>query len=55
MKKLSKLTTMAMVMALGLAACDKGEEAPLIEQPQVKVENGQMTPEVLNAFGRARR
>ncbi len=52
MKKLSKLTTMAMVMALGLAACEKGEEAPLIEQPQVKVENGHMTPEILNAFGR---
>lgn len=51
--KLSKLTIMAAMLATGLTACDKGEgDAPIIERPDVKVENGHMTPEILNAMGR---
>ncbi|MBR1476280.1 MAG: S9 family peptidase [Muribaculaceae bacterium] len=53
--KLAQVTTMLATVALLGAGC--GEQggsgsSKLIEKPQVTVENGQFTPEVLNAFGR---
>ena len=42
-------------MPLALTACsDKsgGGDAKVIEKPEIKIENGMLTPEVLEAFGR---
>lgn len=50
----NKLHIMASMLALlGAVACDNASDnAPLIEKPQVTVENGQFTPELLNSLGR---
>ena len=50
----NKTTIMASMLALmGVAACNNAsDDAPLIEKPQVTVENGQFTPELLNSLGR---
>ena len=53
--KLAKVTTMLATVALLGAGCSEqggSGSSKLIEKPQVTVENGQFTPEVLNAFGR---
>ena len=52
--KFSKGLIMASTIALiGATACDKAsDDAPLITKPEVKVENGQFTPELLNLLGR---
>ena len=42
---------MALTAASGLQAT-AADDAPIIEKPVVKVENGQFTPELLNALGR---
>lgn len=44
----------AMLLPLALTACsDKsGGDAKVIEKPEIKIENGMLTPEVLEAFGR---
>ncbi len=44
----------AMLMPLALTACSGGskENSKIIEKPDVKIENGMLTPEVLEAFGR---
>lgn len=45
----------AMLLPMALTACsDKsgGGDAKVIEKPEIKVENGMLTPEVLEAFGR---
>ena len=49
-----KATIMATMAALlTLAGCNQvGDTAMLIGKPDVKVENGKFTPEVLNSFGR---
>ena len=52
--KIFKLTAMASIIALGLTACEgagSGDDN-IIERPQVTIENGHMTPEVLNSLGR---
>ena len=42
-----------MAALLTLAGCNQvGDTAMLIGKPDVKVENGKFTPEVLNSFGR---
>ena len=49
---LSKFTVMASLFALtGLASCEKEAEEVIIEQPQVKIENGHFTPEALMSMG----
>lgn len=49
---LSKFTIMASLLALtGMTSCDNAAEEVIIEQPQVKIENGQFTPEALMAMG----
>ena len=47
-------TVMASLTALTAVSGARAAEAeaPLIEKPVVKVENGQFTPELLNALGR---
>ena len=49
-----KATTMAIVMALagGGATAQAADDAPIIGKPQVKIENGMMTAEVLNSLSR---
>ncbi len=50
-----KQTVMASLMALTAAPglqVSAADDAPIIEKPVVKVENGQFTPELLNALGR---
>lgn len=45
----------AMLLPMALTACsDKngGGDAKVIEKPEIKIENGMLTPEVLEAFGR---
>ncbi|MBR1544067.1 MAG: peptidase S9, partial [Muribaculaceae bacterium] len=43
----------SMLALMGVAACNNAsDDAPLIEKPQVTVENGQFTPELLNSLGR---
>ena len=45
---LSKITAMASLLALtSMASCEKAAEEVIIEQPEVKIENGQFTPEAL--------
>ena len=51
--KLAKVSIMLATVALLSTGCsDQGGSSKLIEKPQVTVENGEYTPEVLNAFGR---
>ena len=53
--KLAKVTFMLATVALLGAGCSEqggSGSSKLIEKPQVTVENGAFTPEVLNAFGR---
>lgn len=48
-----KSTIMLSTIALLATGCQQGGEiAKLIEKPELKIENKQFTPEVLNAFGR---
>ena len=51
---LYKHLIMATSIALMATAsgCTSDEEAPIIEKPDVVVENGQFTPEILNSLGR---
>ena len=44
----------ALLLPMALSSCnDKNEDnGKLIEKPEVKVENGKLTPEILEAFGR---
>lgn len=44
----------AMLMPLALTACSGSDksDSKIIEKPDVKIENGMLTPEVLEAFGR---
>ena len=49
---LSKFKIMASLLALtSMASCEKAADEIIIEQPQVKIENGQFTPEALMAMG----
>lgn len=49
---LSKFKIMASLLALtSMASCEKAADEVIIEQPQVKIENGQFTPEALMAMG----
>ena len=49
---LSKITAMASLLALtSMASCEKAAEEVIIEQPEVKIENGQFTPEALMSMG----
>ena len=49
---LSKFKIMASLFALtSMVSCEKAADEVIIEQPQVKIENGQFTPEVLMAMG----
>lgn len=42
-----------MLLPLAVTSCSTGgEKAKIIEKADVKVENGMLTPEVLEAFGR---
>ena len=51
---MNKFKIMAAMLALiGASACNNGDDkAPLIEKPEVNVERGQFTPELLNSLGR---
>lgn len=45
----------AILLPLALTGCSgngQGEKAKIIEKPEVKIENGHLTPEVLESFGR---
>ncbi len=42
----------SIALAAGMTACTDTDDAPIIEKPQVTVENGQFTPELLNSLGR---
>lgn len=43
----------AMLLPVALTACsDKSGDAKIIDKPEIKVENGVLTPEILEAFGR---
>ncbi|MDE6006383.1 MAG: S9 family peptidase [Muribaculaceae bacterium] len=47
------ITMCAMLLPLALTACsDKSGDSKIIDKPEVKVENGMLTPEILEAFGR---
>ena len=49
---LTKSSIMASLLALtSMASCEKAAEETIIEQPQVKIENGQFTPEALMSMG----
>ena len=49
----TNLTMCAMLMPMVLSGCSgTGEQEKIIEKPEVKVEDGMLTPEVLEAFGR---
>ncbi|MCM1369608.1 MAG: S9 family peptidase [Candidatus Amulumruptor caecigallinarius] len=52
--KTSSIKMCAMLLPLTLGACGSGgeKESKIIEKPEIKVENGMLTPEVLEAFGR---
>ena len=54
MKKIATVCTMAAMMACSSVEQkqEQASEASVIGQPDVKIENGQMSPEVLWAFGR---
>lgn len=47
-----KLAMSGVVLTSLIAGCKSGETEPVIEAPTVNVENGMLTPEVLEAFGR---
>lgn len=53
MKK-TGISMCAMLLPLALSSCSQnaGEKSKIIEKPTVKIENGMLTPEVLEAFGR---
>ena len=43
----------AMLLPLAMTGCGaSGSDEKIIEKPDVKIENGMLTPEVLEAFGR---
>lgn len=50
----TELKMCAMLLPLALSGCNggEGEKSKIIEKPDIKVENGMLTPEVLEAFGR---
>ena len=49
---LTKVSIMASLFALaGMTSCEQAAEEVIIEQSQVKIENGQFTPEALMAMG----
>src|SRR5574344_2297989 len=49
---LSKLSIMASLLALVATSCNsESKNEKIIEQPEVKIENGQFTPEALMALG----
>ena len=54
MKKIATVCTMAAMMACSSVEQkqEQASETSVIGQPDVKIENGQMSPEVLWAFGR---
>ena len=53
MKKIN-IAMSAMLLPLAMMSCqkDKDNDDEIIERPDVKIENGMLTPEVLEAFGR---
>ena len=48
------LTMCAMLLPLAITSCsgESGQKSKIIEKPDVKIENGMLTPEILEAFGR---
>jgi len=49
----AQIAMSALILPMAMASCQKGQSSDtVIERPDIKIENGMLTPEVLEAFGR---